>query len=160
VDVSYWACALLEAQREKTALRFLTMAGYETYCPWLATKRSVTPLFPGYAFVLIADRGWWAARWSVAVRSIVGTHIGEPARVPDQVISGLRARERNGLIQLPQNPGLRRGDQVRVVTGPFTGHLAIFAGMKPRERVEVLLTLLGSLQRVELARCDVKAMTH
>ena len=91
--MSYWACALLEAHRERTAIRFLTMAGYETYCPWISVRRSVVPLFPGYAFVLIADRGWWAARWTVAVRNIVGTHIGEPAHVPDSVISGLRARE-------------------------------------------------------------------
>ena len=60
-----------------------TMAGYETYCPWLSAKRSIVPLFPGYCFVLIADRGWWTARWSIAVRAIVGAHIGEPARVPD-----------------------------------------------------------------------------
>ena len=67
--MAYWACALTEAHREKTALRFLTMAGYETYCPWLRTKRSIVPLFPGYLFVLIAERGWWAARWTIAVRS-------------------------------------------------------------------------------------------
>jgi transcriptional antiterminator RfaH len=160
MSAAYWACALTEAHRERTAIRFLTMGGYTVYCPLLGTKRGTVPLFPGYCFVLIAERGWWTARGTIGVRSIVGAHIGEPARVPDSVISGLRAREKNGLIQLPQKPGLRRGDQVRIVTGPFTGHLAIFAGMKPRERVEVLLTLLGSLQRVELARCDVEAMTH
>jgi len=32
----------------------------------------------------------------------------------------------------------------------------IFADMKPRERIEVLLQLLGSLQRVELARDTVE----
>jgi transcription antitermination factor NusG len=155
--MSYWACALLEAHREKTALRFLTLAGYETYCPWLRVKRSVVPLFPGYCFVLIADHGWWAARWSIAVRSIVGTHIGEPARVPDSVISGLRARERNGLIQLPQKPGLRRGDQVRITRGPMADRLAVFDGMKGSERVMVLLALLGSVQRVELPKSAIEA---
>jgi transcriptional antiterminator RfaH len=157
--MSYWACALLEAHRERTAIRFLTMAGYETYCPWLSVKRSVVPLFPGYAFVLIADRGWWAARWTVAVRNIVGTHIGEPAHVPDSVISGLRSREKNGLIRLPTTPGLRRGDRVRITAGPFENHLAIYEGMKGSERVAVLLAMLGSVQRVELARCDIARLT-
>jgi transcription antitermination factor NusG len=119
MSASFWACALTEQHRERVAIRFLTMAGYETYCPMLGTKRSFAPLFPGYLFCLIADRGWWAARWSIGVRSIVGAHIGEPSRVPDSVISGLRARERNGLIQLPRKPGLRRGDQVRITAGPF-----------------------------------------
>jgi transcriptional antiterminator RfaH len=153
--MSFWACALTEAHRERAAVRFLTMGGYTVYCPMLRSKRGVTPLFPGYCFVLIAERGWWTARGTIGVRSIVGAHIGEPARVPDSVISGLRAREKNGLIQLPQKPGLRRGDQVRIVHGPFADHLAIYSGMKSRERVEVLLALLGSVQRVELDRRDI-----
>jgi transcriptional antiterminator RfaH len=157
MSAAYWACALTEVHRERVAVRFLEMAGYETYMPWLGTKRNVVPLFPGYVFCWItADRGWWAARWSIAVRSIVGTHIGEPARVPDAVITGLRARERNGLIVLPQKTGLQRGDQVRITKGPLTDRLAIYDGMKGSERVMVLLALLGSVQRVELARRDIE----
>src|SRR6266478_5670701 len=96
----------------------------------LRSKRGTTPLFPGYCFILIADRGWWTARWSIGVRAIVGMHIGEPAHVPNSVIAGLRAREKNGLIVLPTKPGLRRGDQVRITHGPFENHLAIFDGMR------------------------------
>jgi transcription antitermination factor NusG len=154
----YWACALTELNRERVALRFLAMAGYETYCPWLVSKRSIVPLFPGYCFVLIADRGWWTARWSIAVRNIVGTHIGEPARVPNSVISSLRAREKNGLIQLPQKPGMRRGDQVQILRGPFTGSLAIYDGMRPHQRVAILLMMLGGVQRVELPKRDIQPL--
>jgi transcriptional antiterminator RfaH len=159
MSAAYWACALTEVHRERTAVRFLTLAGYETYCPWLGTKRNVVPLFPGYLFVLVADRGWWAARWSIAVRSIVGTHIGEPAHVPDAVITGLRARERNGLIVLPQKPGLQRGDQVRITRGPMADRLAIYDSLKGSERVAVLLAMLGSVQRVELALRDIARVT-
>ena len=38
----------------------------------------------------------------------------------------------------------------------FQGHLAIFADMKPRQRVEILLCLLGSQQRVTLASTGVE----
>jgi transcription antitermination factor NusG len=51
---------------------------------------------------------------------------------------------------------MRPGDKVRVVTGPATGQLAIYQGMKPRERVEVLLSILGSTRRVELARTAIR----
>jgi transcriptional antiterminator RfaH len=152
---AFWACALTEQNREKVANRFLAMAGYETYCPMLESKRGTAPLFPSYLFVLIAERGWWTARGTIGVRSIVGAHIGEPARVPDSVISGLRAREKNGLIQLPSKPGLRRGDQVKILAGPFANQLALFDGMRGPERVMVLLALLGSVQKVELARRDI-----
>ena len=53
-----------------------------------------------------------------------------PATVPDTVISSLKAREIGGLIELPKPPRFRRGDHVRVLRGPFAGHVGLYAGMK------------------------------
>jgi transcriptional antiterminator RfaH len=74
-----------------------------------------------------------------------------PAAVPEAVIEDLKARETGGLIDLPRPPKFRAGDRVRILHGPFIGHVGLFAGMKPRERVEVLLAILGAAQRVTLA---------
>jgi transcriptional antiterminator RfaH len=109
-----------------------------------------TPLlFPGYLFVFI-ELQWSRARWSPGVVRIVmnGT---APAVVPDSVIGVLRTRETGGLIDLPKPPKFRTGDRLRVTRGPFAGHVGLYAGMKPRERVEVLLAILGGSQRVTLA---------
>ena len=57
---------------------------------------------------------------------------------------------------LPKASGFRRGDHVRIKRGLFVGRLAIFADMKPHQRVEVLLGLLGGEQRVTLAATDVE----
>ena len=76
----------------------------------------------------------------------------KPARVADQVIGDLRARERNGLVELPKRSGLQPGDHVRVLHGPLAGQLGLYAGQRPHERVLVLLALLGGQQRVELAK--------
>ena len=73
-----------------------------------------------------------------------------PAAVPDGVIAALRSRETGGLIELPQPPKFRAGDRLRVIHGPFAGHVGLYAGMKPRERVEILLAILGGSQRVTL----------
>ena len=108
------------------------------------------PLFPGYAFVAIALQ-WHAARWSPGIRGMVMDG-DKPAKVPDMVINDLKKREQNGLIELPPLPSLQRGDQVKIVRGAFAGQLALFEGMRPHERVAVLLTLLG---RVELPKGDV-----
>ncbi|HKA47752.1 MAG TPA: hypothetical protein VKD68_06310 [Methyloceanibacter sp.] len=70
-----------------------------------------------------------------------------PAKVPDGVIAEIRRREVDGLIELAPPPALRRGARVRILRGPFTGHLAIYADMRPRERVEILLQLPGGEQR-------------
>ena len=67
-----------------------------------------------------------------------------PAAVPEAVIRISRARETGGLIDLPRPPKFRPGDRLRVVQGPFAGHVGLYAGMKPHERVEVLLAILGA----------------
>jgi transcriptional antiterminator RfaH len=156
--MSYWACAQLEAKRERLALHCLSLRGFEVYLPRLRVKRatparktSAAPaLFPGYAFVLI-ELQWHAARWSPGVLRLV-LDGDRPAKVPDRVIIDLKRRERGGLIELPQPAGFRRGDTVRITRGVFTGHLALFEGQRPHERVAVLLQLLG---RVELPEGDV-----
>ncbi len=106
--------------------------------------------FPGYLFVRIILQ-WHEARWAPGVVRLVMDGVA-PAAVPDAIVVGLKSRETDGLIELPPRPPLfKRGDAVRIREGPFARHLAIFEGMKPHERVEVLLAFLGSSQRVTLA---------
>jgi transcriptional antiterminator RfaH len=105
--MSYWACAQLEANRERLAVHCLSLGGFEVYLPRLRVKRA-TParktsmqapaLFPGYGFVLI-ELQWHAARWSPGVLRFV-LDGDRPARVPDKVIAELKERERNGPVPI------------------------------------------------------------
>jgi transcription antitermination factor NusG len=73
------------------------------------------------------------------------------------VITELRRREHDGAIELPKPPpGLQRGDKIRIVRGAFHGHLGLYEGMRPHERVEVLLALLGGRRRVTLSRGSIE----
>jgi transcriptional antiterminator RfaH len=165
--VSYWACAQLEARRdrERIALHCLGLAGYETYAPRLRERVlrngrriwTIMPLFIGYAFVRI-ELQWHTARWAAGVIRLVMDGAA-PAKVPEGVIEDLRRRERDGLVVIPKK-GLLIGGQVRVVAGPFSGRLAIFAGMKPRERCEVLLALLGGQQRTIIPLANVESIEN
>jgi transcriptional antiterminator RfaH len=152
--MAYWAVAQLQPQRQAFALSMLARADFQVYAPRLREWRAMPsggplrqrelPLFPGYAFLLIQLQ-WHAARWCPGVTRLVmdGLH---PARVPDTVIEEIRAHECNGVIELPRRL-LKPGDRVRLLTGPFQGHLAIYAGMSGSERVAVLLQILGGAQR-------------
>jgi transcriptional antiterminator RfaH len=99
---------------------------------------------------VLIELQWHAARWAPGVTRIV-LDGAAPARVPDGVIAEIRSRERGGLVELPRPPRFHPGDRVRVLHGPFIGHVGLYAGMRPRERVEVLLAILGGAQRVTLA---------
>ena len=160
--MSYWAAAQLQPQRDGLAALCLRQADFEIYAPRLREPRIAhgrkvvrTPLlFPGYLFVWI-ELQWHTARWAPGVVRLVMNGIG-PAAVPDGVIADLKARETGGLIDLPRPPKFRPGDRLRVTRGPFAGHVGLYAGMKPRERVEVLLAILGGSQRVTLAADSIE----
>src|SRR5438874_12374783 len=77
---------------------------------------------------------------------------------PIRVSPAFRAYEVRGAVELPKLSGLKPGDHVKILGGPFRGHLALYAGMKSHQRVEVLLALLGSQQRAILPRADVEAL--
>ena len=113
-------------------------------------------MFPGYAFVAI-EAQWHTARWSIGVIGLIMDGL-RPARVADHIIDEIRARERGGLVELPRRDGFKIGEQVRILQGPLARHLGLYVGMRPCERVLVLLALLGGQQRVELPKDDVEAV--
>jgi transcriptional antiterminator RfaH len=164
--MSYWACARLESRREAVAQHFLRLNGYEVYIPQVREQRLrrrrrievVSPLFPAYGFIAIEGQ-WHSARWSIGVLAMIMD--GEaPAKVPDQVIDEIRAREVRGAIELPQlpgaPPGMKVGERVRVLGRPFTGLGGLYHGMSGRQRIEILLSILGGQQRVTLPKGDIE----
>jgi transcriptional antiterminator RfaH len=161
--MTYWAAAQLEGRREHLAQHFLHQRNYATYFPQISIPRARSgrrvearrPLFPGYLFVQIT-LGWWEARWSPGVMRLISNRDGTPIPVGDHIIIGIQARERDGVVILPKPRTPKPGDPARIVSGPFQGHLALYQGQRPHQRVEVLLALLGSQQRLTLPRGDVE----
>ena len=150
----FWCAARLMPKREAVATQCLTLAGFKIYLPRLRERRVVRgrgveispPLFPGYIFIVVVSR-WYDAKWCPGVASLIMNGAG-PARVPDSVISeSLESRERGGLIELPKARGLRRGDRVRIVHGPFRERLALYDGQTAHARVAVLLQDRGPASR-------------
>jgi transcriptional antiterminator RfaH len=161
--VAYWCCAQTAPMQEAAAGHFLALNGYTSYCPRLRVIRrshgrkiETRPvLFPSYLFVLITS-GWWTARWCPHVTRLLTGGGDAPLLVPDGIVDGLRAREVNGLVELPSRPDLKAGDKVKVTVGPMLGLEGLYAGTKPRQRVEILLQLFGSLQKVVLPKDSIE----
>ena len=163
--MAFWTAARIMPRKERLALHFLGLSGFQTYVPRTKDRvvrrgrkvSEITALFPSYIFILI-EVGWYAARFTPGLSAIV-MYGDRPACVPDAVIADLHARERNGLIRLPPPPKPTEpfvaGDLLRVRSGPLTGLHGLYAGMAPRERIFVLLRLLGGERTVELAQGDV-----
>jgi transcriptional antiterminator RfaH len=119
----------------------------------------VEPLFPSYLFVRMEldPRQWSAVRWTPGVKRIVTT--GEtPTPVPAEAMRLLLERYGEGDV-LRWRPTWRGGETVYVVAGPFAGLVGILE--RPcgrRDRVRVLLKLLGAATPVELDVADVEVV--
>jgi transcriptional antiterminator RfaH len=138
--------------QELRALANLHRQGFAAWLPAFRKGRRharrvdsvVTPLFPGYLFMHLDVA---TARW----RSINGTfgvikllcHGELPAPVPTGLVDELLAkRDSEGLVRLPLRQ-FARGEAVRVAEGPFADLVGIYEGMSGRDRVVLLLSLLG-----------------
>jgi transcriptional antiterminator RfaH len=138
---------------ELKAMAHLNRQGFATYLPRYVKRRRharrveyvSAPLFPRYLFVAIdmpAQR--WRSIFSTVGVSRLVCNGDAPQAVPDQIVAGLRAREDEaGLVHLDLRPSFRSGDKICVLDGALAGCFGLYEGMKDRERVAVLLDLLG-----------------
>ena len=155
----HWFCLKTQTKHEKLAAHFLrTQAGLEVFSPVLRFQRATVSgkkwfeeaLFPGYIFGRFPYRTHYRlVASSMGVSKIVGFG-GQPAVVADDVIAELRNFVRdNEVIEIV--PQVVPGDEVTVLDGPFKGLRAIVTRVMPaKERVAVLLDLLGTQREVEV----------
>lgn len=149
-----WHVAQTEPRREAAVYRRIVQAGCETYLPLIAVSGGTAPLFPGY--LMVKSDHWYATRWTPGVVRVLMA--GErPAKLSDADVDQLRARERNGVIRLPQKatPRLEPGQPVRITVGNFTGLIGLYQGQRGVDRVAVLLDMLGQKVPVQLAATDI-----
>jgi len=152
-----WFVAYTHPRAEALAGRHLENQGFAVYLPRYLKRRRharrletvAAPLFPRYLFVAIdmTTQRWLSIRSTIGVSSLVCTG-DKPAVVHPAVIDALKSREVNGLVALEQRPRFAPGDRVRIVDGVFAHCLGLFERMPDKERVSVLLDLLGRKVRV------------
>jgi transcription antitermination factor NusG len=159
--MAYWVATQLQPRRERVAEHFLRLFGFEVYLRrvrryqirWHRRVEMLVPLFPQYCFTRI-ELQWHGMRQCPGVIRPVRIGDDEPVHVSDAVIDALRARERDGAIDLPTKYGRARpkvGDRVRVISGPFVGHCGLCTSAT-HQQFGVLLLMLGSQRQVTLRR--------
>ncbi|MBR1244209.1 transcriptional activator RfaH [Bradyrhizobium sp. AUGA SZCCT0274] len=157
---SAWYVVQTQVNAEAKAARNLVRQGFEVYLPRYLKRRSharkiekvAAPLFPRYMFVRVdmATQRWRSIQSTFGVSCLVSNG-ADPAAVAGEVLHHLRAREdENGFIRMDQRPSFAPGQQVRVLTGAFADIVGLFDGLGDRERVAILLDLLGQKVRVSI----------
>jgi transcriptional antiterminator RfaH len=147
-----WYLVYCKPRQERVAQTNLGRQGYECYLPLIREPRRrggrrvviVAPMFPRYLFVHL-DRetdNWGPIRSTLGVVSIV--RFGqEPCRAPDDLIAFLHTREDEQGIQTISPDEYRPGSRVRISDGSLMGYAGVFLARSGRDRVVVLLNILG-----------------
>jgi transcriptional antiterminator RfaH len=150
-----WVAVNTHPHRELLAIQNLRRQDFRTYCPMMTKRIRVTrrerevmrPMFPGYVFVAVSRAldQWRPLLSTYGVRRVLRCG-NELSLLDDEFIQALRAREIGGAIVRPASP-YEVGQQIRVKRGPFDGVVANIIELDERDRVIVLLDLLGKSVR-------------
>lgn len=161
-----WIAVSVHANREHVAEENLLRQGFRVYLPKLLRRTRharrvqdvLRPLFPGYLFVeLPSDLGRWRPILSTyGVRTLI--RCGDrPSFVDPGFIAALKGREIDGVIVRPDQP-YAVGDGVRLAGGAFDGLAATIIGLDEKERLVVLMELLGQQVRLRVGADQVRPL--
>jgi transcription elongation factor/antiterminator RfaH len=160
-----WFVAQTLRHREQLARLHLGAQGFRSFLPRFhktvrhaRSLREVTaPVFPGYIFVVLnseRDR-WRSINGTFGVARLVSAH-QRPIPVPTGVVEALLASvDELGLVRFDR--GLKPGQTVRVVAGPFAQFLGVLQRLGEKGRVQILLNIMGRQAAVMMDQANLTA---
>lgn len=163
-----WYLLYSKPRQERLALENLERQRYQAYLPLIRNRRRrqgrftavVEPMFPRYLFIHLSDESdnWGPIRSTIGVANLV--RFGpEAARVPDDLLAALRAREDESGVQVLAQPEFRPGERVRICEGVMAGYEAIFQARTGKERVMLLLEIAGKMARIQVDAGYIEALS-
>lgn len=151
-----WLVVNTQPHKEQFALENLARQAFGAYCPFVRksvrharrVREVLRPLFPGYVFVArdMDNSRWRPILSTFGVRNLVMSG-GTPALIDGQFVMGLKRREVDGAIVLPDKP-YRAGQKVKMLGGAFDGLIATILDLDEKGRITVLLEFLNQSVRV------------
>ncbi len=124
-------------------------------------KTSKRQFFPGYILVRMElnDTTWHIVKGTPKVTGFVGGSL-KPPIVPDEEVARITARIEDGTMQPTPKVEFEKGENVRVVSGPF----ATFAGIvddvhEGKGKLRVLVSIFGRSTPIELDFTQVEKVT-
>ena len=154
----HWYVIRTKPQQERRAEFHLRQLSVETFLPLLKQRKKVRravkpvegPLFPRYFFARFdITNQYRAVSFARGVLNIVEFG-AKPAEVSESLIEGIRQRLKEGYV-VPRLEPFRKGQVVRIHTGPLAGLEAVFVReMSEQHRVLLLLQALGSHAKVTM----------
>jgi len=151
-----WFILQFKANSHHQATRNLNRQGFETFLPLNDTTsrkasrfiNTTQPLFPGYMFISFdkAKSGWHKINSTYGVSRLI-TFNSTLKALPTTVIDNLKARYNLSGKLLPVEK-LKKGDQVKILKGPFANFIAKVETYESDQRISILMDLMGRKTKI------------
>ncbi|MCU4653749.1 transcriptional activator RfaH [Roseibacterium sp. SDUM158016] len=158
-----WYIVRLKPGGLSRAQQNLSRQGIVSFCPHRRrTERrngrlvtGLKPLFPGYLFICVPSEGanWRSINATYGVAKVVCLEPGRPSRVPTDLVKVLIDFEtaEDGAVEV-----FSPGEEVRVIVGPFAEIIARVEAAPEKDRVLILLSMMGRAVRTEVRTADLE----
>jgi DNA-binding response OmpR family regulator/transcription antitermination factor NusG len=151
----HWVVLKTRPWRERQAEQAIAAGGIETYVPLLSADEhdgAAMPLFPGYLLARVdLSVGDLLRIRSAAGVAYILPHGGPPLALPDDLIEAIRTRVSTS------ERGLRQGDRVKIMRGPFQWLEAVFdRRSNPAGRVRILLEFVQRTVAIDMDERDLR----
>lgn len=156
--MKYWLVASYKSNDLKKLQANLQNQGFEYYLPKIITKKvngnfRETLLFPGYIFVKTTLQKYSTLRFSRGIKDIVkfGNNI---SYLEEKDITLIKHTEEKSKTN-PIVAKIEIGQEAIINTGALKGNLVKICSLPSKERVDVFLSILGSVRKISLKEDDI-----
>ncbi len=143
-----WYLIQSKFNQEKIAEKNLVNQGYTIYNPHINLNNNSVALFPRYLFIQLDNKAqnWSPIRSTKGVSNFVRFGL-QFAKVPDFIISLIKAQENRSIKKMIDLSRFHKGDKLHIDQGIFKGCQGIFERYED-DRVIALLTILNQPQKL------------
>jgi len=156
--MKHWLVATYKINEINSLERNLLNQNFEYYFPKIVKKKinsnpKVEALFPGYIFANIDSENHSALKYTKGIKNILkfGDNI---SCISNEEIEAMKIAEEKSKIN-PVVSQIKIGQDVMIAKGSLKGIIAKVCSLSSKERVDILLSFLGSMRRVSISEKDL-----
>jgi len=153
-----WLVANYKINEIKRVEINLKNQSFDYYLPRIVTKKhNLNPkeevMFPGYIFINAEVDKYSSVRYTKGIKDII--RFGENiAQISDEEIKSINFVEKSSREE-PLIQKIQIGQEVNIISGTFKGNIAKICSLPSKERVGILLRVLGSMRRIDVSEKDL-----
>jgi transcription antitermination factor NusG len=154
-----WIVATYKINELTRLKKNLHNQGFEYYIAKIKTERLNLPpkeelLFPGYVFINSSFEQYTKIKYTRGIKNVIHFNNKIPL-IDNNEIKELKNIEKNSYME-PIIQKVSVGQEAEMPEGPFKGSLIKIASMPKKDRVNILIYILGSKRKISVALNELK----